>query len=266
MARNNYFILRVLSVFWASSIAIELEYRLNLFVEILSVLGNLLGSLFTLSLFFGPHQDLGGWNWPSSLIVIGIYTLLDGFTITFLQPNLSRIIRHVQNGTLDFILLKPFDSQLWVSLRIFSPWGLPSFIVGFILISIGLIQNSSIITLPVLLVSLFMLTSSLLILYSLWFLIATTSIWFVRVWNANEVLRSTLAAGRYPISAYPDSLRRVFTFVLPIAFLTTVPAEALLNLISVKTIMLSIITSTTFVYFSRRFWNFALRYYTSASN
>ena len=40
--------------------------------------------------------------------------------------------------------------------------------------------------------------SSIIILYSLWFLISTTSIWFVRVWNANEVLRSILVTGRYP--------------------------------------------------------------------
>ena len=245
MTRISTSVFRVLSSFWKTSIAIELEYRLNLLVELLSVIGNLIGSLFTLSLFFGPEQDLGGWNWSSSLIVIGIYTLLDGFTITFLQPNLSRIVRHVQNGTLDFILLKPFDSQLWL---------------------FGVIKTGSIITLAVLLVSFLMLISSLLILYSLWFLIATTSIWFVRVWNANEVLRSTLAAGRYPISAYPDSLRRVFTFVLPIAFLTTVPAEALLNIITVKTVTLSIFISTICLYFSRRFWTFALRYYTSASS
>jgi len=266
MTRISTSVFRVLSSFWKTSIAIELEYRLNLLVELLSVIGNLIGSLFTLSLFFGPEQDLGGWNWSSSLIVIGIYTLLDGFTITFLQPNLSRIVRHVQNGTLDFILLKPFDSQLWLSLRIFSPWGLPSIILGFVLILFGVIKTGSIITLAVLLVSFLMLISSLLILYSLWFLIATTSIWFVRVWNANEVLRSTLAAGRYPISAYPDSLRRVFTFVLPIAFLTTVPAEALLNIITVKTVTLSIFISTICLYFSRRFWTFALRYYTSASS
>jgi ABC-2 type transport system permease protein len=34
-------------------------------------------------------------------VVLGIYTLLDGFTTCLLQPNLSRIVNHVQTGTLD---------------------------------------------------------------------------------------------------------------------------------------------------------------------
>ena len=111
-----------------------------------------------------------------------------------------------------------------------------------------------------------MLASSVLILYSLWFLIATTSIWFVRVWNANEVLRSTLVAGKYPISAYPIQIRRIFTFILPIAFLTTIPAEAMMNLISLDWIASSIIISTLFFDLSKRFWNYSLRFYTSASS
>ena len=86
-----------------------------------------------------------------------------------------------------------------------------------------------------------MLLSSFLILYSLWFIIATTSIWFVRVWNANEVLRSTLVAGRFPICSYPIQIRKFLTFVLPIAFLTTVPAQAMLDVISIKLIITSIL-------------------------
>ena len=259
-------IIRVLSSFWSSSIACELEYRFNLIIECLSVLGNLVGSLFTLSLFYGSNSDLGGWTWSSAIVVLGIYTLLDGFTSTFLQPNLSRIVRHVQNGTLDFVLLKPIDSQIWLSLRIFSPWGLPSVCSGIILIILGLINSNATINIKVIVLSCIMLISSLTILYSLWFIVATTSIWFVRIWNANEVLRSTLVAGRYPISAYPDSLRRIFTFVLPIAFLTTVPARAMLNILSLKLLIFSVIFSIAFLYFSKRFWNYSLRFYTSASS
>jgi ABC-type uncharacterized transport system permease subunit len=59
--------------------------------------------------------------------------------------------------------------------------------------------------------------------------LATTAIWFVKTWNATEVLRAALSAGRYPVSAFPPTLRLLFTLVLPVAFLTTVPAEILLG-------------------------------------
>ena len=262
----NLRLIRTVLSFWASSIESELEYRFNILIEIISVVGNLLGSIFTLSIFYGPNHNLGGWSWYEALIILGIYSLLDGFTATLLQPNLSRIVRHVQNGTLDYVLLKPISSQLWLSLRFISPWGKPSILVGLVLIVFGVINSNVKIDLLSISFAILMIISSLLILYSLWFLIATTSIWFVKVWNANEVLRSTLVASRYPLSAYPDSLRKIFTFILPIAFLTTIPAQAILNNVSITLISLTLFVSLIFFLISTKFWVFALRFYTSASS
>jgi ABC-2 type transport system permease protein len=88
----------------------------------------------------------------------------------------------------------------------------------------------------------------------------------VKIWNATEVLRYTLVAGRYPISAYPAALRLVFTFVLPVAFLTTVPAEALLGRSSASWAFGSLAAATLALVGTRLFWTFALRHYTSASS
>ncbi len=263
---GNINIFNIVIHFWMTSIQSELEYRFNIFVELISVLGNLLGSLFILSLFYSPETDLGGWSWNSAIIVLGMYNFLEGITTTFLQPNLSRIVKHIQNGTLDFVLLKPIDSQLWLSFRIFSPWGIPSIFSGVVLILIGLIYSNTLINFKFIFYSTIMISSSVTILYSMWFLIATTSIWFVRVWNANEVLRSTLVAGRYPITAYPESLRKVFTFIIPIAFLTTIPAQAMLNMITFRMLSLSALVASLTFFFARRFWIFSLRFYTSASS
>jgi len=105
-----------------------------------------------------------------------------------------------------------------------------------------------------------------IILYSVWFLIAASSIWFVKTWNATEVLRALLAAGRYPISAYPVILRFIFTLVLPVAFLTTFPAEAILGELKFNILFSGLILSSLFFIFSRLFWKFALKHYTSASS
>ena len=97
--------LRTVLQFWRSSLEAESEYQLNLVLECLAVSGNLAGSLFVLSLLFSGQSSLGGWDWNEALIVLGLYTLLDGFTSCLLQPNLSKIVNHVQQGTLDFVLL-----------------------------------------------------------------------------------------------------------------------------------------------------------------
>ena len=257
---------RSIARFWSSSLAAEMEYQLNLLIEVAATLGTLAGSLFSLSLFYGHGAQLGGWSWDAALVVLGFYTLLDGFSTTLLRPNLGQLVKQVQNGGLDFVLLKPMDSQIWLSLRTISPWGLPEMLLGVVLIVLGSSRAGATFSPMLVLCALLMLLSGLLILYSLWFVLAATSIWFVKVWNATEVLRSLLAAGRYPVTAYPPGLRVLFSSLLPVAFLTTVPAQAMLGMISAKAVLLSLLIAAVSVGASRALWTLALRHYTSASS
>ena len=60
--------------------------------------------------------------------------------------------------------------------------------------------------------------------------VAATTIWYVKIYNVTDVLQAWIDAGRYPIDAFPPGLFRfIFTFIVPVAFLTTVPARALLG-------------------------------------
>jgi len=196
---------RTLCRFWSTALAVQLEYQADVLIELLAVAMSLSGSLFLLSLFYGPQQTLGDWSWAQALMVQGLYTVFDGMATTWLRPNLGAIVTHVREGTLDFVLLKPIDSQFWLSLRTLSPAGLPEIGLGLGLLAWGSHQAGVVLTLFSFFTVLVMLLAGGLILYSLWFLIAATSIWFVKTWNATEVLRALLASGRYPLNAYPPA-------------------------------------------------------------
>jgi ABC-2 type transport system permease protein len=144
--------------------------------------------------------------------------------------------------------------------------GLPEIATGLGLMIWAAGQAGIRITPWLLIQTLLMLVASGLLLYSLWFLVSTTSIWFVKTWNATEVLRAALSSGRYPISAFPTAVRRFFTMVLPVAFLTTVPAEAMLGRLTLPWLLLSLMVASISLALSRAFWQFALRFYTSASS
>lgn len=256
--------LRLLGLFWSTAIAAEMEYRVNFLLAALSSLGNLAGSLFSLFLFYRTGYTFAGWSWLEAIIVLGIFTLLQGFSATFLVPNLNRIVRHVQEGTLDFVLLKPISSQFWLSAYTLSPWGLPDIIFGLFLIGyaghqLGLGGEDY-------LLSILPLGFGFISLYSLWFMLGATSIWFVKIYNVTEVLRGLVEAGRYPIVAYPAAYRVFFTFVVPVAFLTTVPAEAMLRRGDLFWTLGSALLAIGLLYASQLFWRFALRFYTSASS
>ena len=256
--------LAVLKLFWATAIAAELEYRLNFVVAALSSFGGLVGSLFGLFLFYGKGYQFQGWSWEEALVVLGIFTLLQGFAATFLAPNLNKIVTQVQEGTLDFVLLKPISSQFWLSTRALSPWGMPDFLFGLVLIGyagtkLKLSPASYVMALPP-------IAFGFLSLYSLWFMLGATSIWFVKIYNVTEVLRGLLEAGRFPIVAYPVAYRIFFTFVVPVAFLTTVPAQTLLGQWQWGWLVGAALLAIALLQLSRWFWAFALRFYTSASS
>ncbi|MDY6782387.1 MAG: ABC transporter permease [Cyanobacteriota bacterium] len=259
---NKY--LHVLGLFWSTAIAAELEYRLNFLIAALSSLTNLVGSIFGLSLFYRNGYNFQDWKWEEALIVLGIFTFLQGFAATLLAPNLNRIVRHVQDGTLDFVLLKPISSQFWLSCRTISPWGLPDLVFGTIMVFYaGTRLNLN----PVnYLASVFPLCLGLIILYCLWFMLGATSIWFVKIYNVTEVLRGFLEAGRFPMVAYPASYRVFFTFVIPVAFLTTVPAEVMLGRTRYPWIVGATFLAIALLFIAKWFWQFALRFYTSASS
>ena len=257
-------ILRILKLFWSTAIAAELEYRINFAISALSSVANLIGSLFGLFLFYRNGYSFAGWRWEEAIVVLGIFTILEGFSTTFLAPNLSKIVQHVQNGTLDFVLLKPISSQFWLSARSISPWGIPNLFFGFGLL---LYAGSKLgLGLSNYFFSLIPLTFGFISLYSIWFILGATSIWFVKIYNVTEVLHGLMEAGRYPMVAYPAPYRFFFTFVVPIAFLTTVPAETLLGRGEAIWIIGSMCLAIALLYASHQFWRFALRFYTSASS
>jgi len=256
--------LDVLGLLWSAALAAEMEYRVNFILATLTSLGNLSGSVFGLFLFYRTGYTFKGWTWEQALIVLGVFTVLQGFSSTFLAPNLNRIVGHVQEGTLDFVLLKPISSQFWLSTHTVSPWGLPDLVFAGVLIAYA--GGRLHLEISGYLLSAVPLLFGLASLYSLWFILGATSIWFVKIYNVTEVLRGLLEAGRYPMVAYPSVYRFFFTFVIPVAFLTTVPAEAMLGRVQANWVIGAGVLALGLLLASRVFWRFALRFYTSASS
>jgi ABC-2 type transport system permease protein len=255
---------KLIQLFWSTAIAAAMEYRLNFAFSAISSLGGLIGSLFGLSLFYRGSYQFSGWSWEQSLLLVGVFTFLEGFATTFLAGSLGKLFKHVEQGTLDFILLKPISSQFWLSTHSISIWGIPNLVFGLSVIlyagtKLGLGPIDYLAGVPP-------IASAIMILYSLWFVMSATSIWFTKIYNLTEVLKGLLEAGRFPMAAYPAAYQFFFTFVVPIGFITTVPTEAILGRVSAGKAGISLLVASFLFFIANRFWKFALRFYTSASS
>jgi len=255
---------KLLYLFWTAALGAEMEYRLNFVLAVINNLGNLAGSIFALYLFYRAGPGLGQWRWEEALLVMAMFTFLEGFSTSCLRPNLNQFVTQVEKGTLDFVLLKPVDSQFWLSTRNLSLWGLPNIAYGLGLIAYA--GNRLSLSSEAYLQGILPLLLGLILLYCLWFILAATSLWFIKIYNITSLLQSLLEAGRYPAGAYPPAYQFFFTFIVPVAFMTTLPAEVILGRAGLPLLVGGLIACLLMFALARLFWHFALRFYTSASS
>ena len=260
---KRYF--KLISIFAGSSIAVQLEYRANFVVNILGSLLTALGSLFGLSILLAGGSSLGGWNQLEAVVVVGVFTLVEGYMGMFLYPNLNKIAESVRLGSMDFTLLKPLDAQFLVSSRNINILRVADILIGIGLIMYASMQLSNV-TVSGVLVAVLLILAGWASVYAIWLMLCTTAFWWVGVENITELFWGFFRAGQFPVTAFPGWGRIFFTFVIPVAFITTVPAEALIGKVQLEAVLGSLGVAVLLLIISRLFWKFALRSYTSASS
>jgi ABC-2 type transport system permease protein len=261
--RMNYF--RLFAVFFRVSVMGELAYRANFFIQLFQSLVELAAALVGLAVIFSHTNTLGGWRPEEVLALVGVFFLVGGVIGLVIQPGMSQFIDSVRDGTLDFTLTKPEDAQLLVSIKRVEIWKLIDIGLGFIVLVIALVRLGEKVGGLEALSFAAMLLAGAVILYSFWLILATLSFWFVRVENILEIFRSMYEAGRWPISLYPGWLRFGLTFIVPVAFVTTVPTEALTSRLSIETLIGTIILAVFMFIASRLFWQAGLKRYSGTS-
>src|SRR5512143_1670711 len=118
----------------------ELQYRVNFFVQVGESLLALATGLVGLALVFSHTSSLSGWTRPELLAVMGVHILMGGLIKTTIQPNMERLMGDVQQGTLDYTLTKPADSQVIVSVREVRIWQTVDILMGAIVLEVAVAQ------------------------------------------------------------------------------------------------------------------------------
>ena len=132
--------LKLFGVFFRVGALNELQYRANLAVQVFQSIISLLTGLAVLALVFGQTTDLAGWTQAELLAVMGVHILMGGLIGAAVQPNMERLMGDVRQGTLDFILTKPEDSQVLISVREFRIWRLVDVVIGAVVLVIAIVR------------------------------------------------------------------------------------------------------------------------------
>jgi ABC-2 type transport system permease protein len=223
-------------------------------------------TLLPLFVVFGARREVAGWSFAEALVVVGWFALLRAVLEGGVSPSLTAVVEHVRRGTLDFVLLKPADAQFLVSTAKFEPWRIID-IGGALAIFVYAFAHLGRWPGPrELLLGLAFLGLAVMVLYSFWILVVSAAFWVVKVDNLSYLFQSLFDAGRWPITIFRGALYYIFTFVFPLALMTTYPALALLGKLSAANAGLAWLGGLAFAAIARAVWLRALGMYTSASS
>lgn len=259
----NYF--RLFGAFFRVNVMGEVAYRVNFFVQLFQSLVNLVTSLGGLGVIFSHTDTLGGWTPDEVLALVGIYFLFGGMIGLVIQPGMEQLIESVRTGTLDYTLTKPEDAQLLVSIQRVEIWKLVDIALGFAVLATALVRLGAAVSGWQAAAFVLMLLAGGVIIYSFLLILATLSFWFIRVENILHIFQSMYEAGRWPVSLYPGWLRYGLTFIVPVAFATMVPAEALTGRLTLQSLLAALGLAVVLSVVSRQFWLVGLRRYSGAS-
>lgn len=244
-------------------------YRFDMAVRVLMSLMHMAYELIVVWTIFENTRSLAGWEWQHMLVLVGVYRIVAGGIRMSIVPNMRRLLEDIREGTLDFVLMRPVNAQLLVSIREFVIWRAADVLLGATLAVVGCVSLLGHVPLVPALSFVLMLAAGFVIVYSVWLMLATLCFWFVRIQNIEMIFWNVFEAGRFPIAIYRPWIRWTLTFLVPLAFITTFPAATLLGgpetSVPTGAPVYAMAIAAVMLLISGAFWRVGLRHYSGAS-
>lgn len=249
-----------------TSLAIGMQYRVDFLIQGAIDAIWMVVTIVPLMVVFGSRPTIAGWSFSEALVVMGWFIVLKGILEGCITPSLMAVVEHIRKGTLDFVLLKPADAQFLVSSTRFQPWAAIGVVGGLIVVVYAFWRLGRFPAPLDVALSVALLLAAVAVLYSIWILVVSLAFFVGKVDNLTYLFQSVFDAARWPIHVFRGPVRFVFTFLLPLALMTSFPAMAVLGTLEPRVAVFSLTGAIAFAVFARQVWNASIRHYTSASS
>lgn len=208
-------------------------------------------------------QNLAGYNLNQTIFFFLTFNLVDVLG-QFLYREVYRFRPLVVSGGFDLVLTKPI-SPLFRSLMggadILDFFTIPPLIFAVIFVGRAFAPSLMDTSFYILLV-----VNSLILATAFHILVISLGIITLEIDHTIMIYRDLTNLGRLPIDIYREPLKGILTYLIPVGIMITLPAKALMGLVSPSGVIVSFAVALVALFVARRFWSFALKKYTSASS
>ena len=257
----------------------EMTFRGNFLITVMTRALWFCSQILLFKIIFHNVQHITpGWNEYQYFAFMATGMLINAVIEALFMPNMANFSELIRTGNLDFALLKPIDTQFLISFEKMDLAMLNQILlsIGLLIYAISNLPTGTEVRVTAGSVALYMLfvAVGVTILYSLMISLASTAIWFGRNQGLYDFWFYITVFARYPRSIYQtatpagDVIRFVFTFILPILVVVTVPSRVLLNTLGNQSWLAGIGLAAAGIglVVSRMIFTWSLRSYRSASS
>ena len=208
-------------------------------------------------------DNLAGYSLNQTVFFFLTFTLIDTVSQFFFRE-VYRFRPQLVSGDFDLVLAKPINSlfrSLMGGADVIDLITLPPLI--YAVVYVGSLLSPGILEIAFYIV---LLLNGMLIATAFHIAVLALGILTTEIDHTVMIYRDLVSMGRFPVDIYKEPVKGILTYLIPVAAMVTLPAKILMGLVSPVGLLTSLFIGVASVFIATRFWQFALRYYTSASS
>lgn len=242
----------------------EMIYRWNFFFSLVATMFiDVFGPIFII-VVYSLSPGLPGWNMYEFILMSGFFTLVMGVWHAFFSGISWLTTELVIHGIFDNILVRPYNTLIYLMTGGIDLEGFGEITVGIIIILFALSNLTTTITVVAVLYMLAILIFALIFTFSMSVFVAALSVKFTQATALLDLFYHTVEFGKYPITIYGITGRFLFTFIIPFGLAAFYPAQALLGFVDITLIAKLAAVSLSILLISILVWKHSLNAYSSA--
>lgn len=218
---------------------------------------------------YGQVDNFLGYTRHENYVLFGTWKMVQSLATIFFMIQLEELVERIRGNdswSLDMMLLKPIDSQIFATTGRYWFGSISSLLVGMAMIGYGLVSEPHAIALINILSYLLAVGLAVVLFYLIYFFIQTWLFW-VEYLQVGEQLWFTLQdLGQYPRRLYQGGLGVLLNIVFPITLAAAVPVEFLFGKIPWYHMGSFVLSVGVMAYLTRRFWQYSIKKYSSFSS
>lgn len=253
----------IIKVTFSCCLMNEMEYRLNFVLRATIEFSYLLMSVILFNIIYMNVDSIAGWSHNEMLLLVLITNLLDSVLTMLFNVGLSSIPQMINDGTLDFLLLKPINKRFYISFRKFELSQIINLAMNFMFSAYVISQMNIELSVGKIAFFILLFIISILIMYNIYFFIMIISFWTVKIDTGVSIFYQLFNVGNKPMEIFDNKIRKIFIYVVPIFVAFNYPIKYLMGKFDIKMLLVSFFTAMMLTIITQIFFKAALKKYSS---